>query len=66
MAGRPTAAATRAAKWLAAELAAGRAPTPPMLAQRTGLSVRQARRICAQAGIEPQPVGRPRAPGAAP
>lgn len=59
MAGRPSAAAERATRWLAAEVAAGRMPTPADVARRYGLSARQSQRLCAQAGIVRSP-GRPR------
>lgn len=58
MPGRPSAAAERATRWLGTEIAAGRAPTPGDVARRTGLSLRQARRLCAAAGVK-RPRGRP-------
>ncbi len=61
MAGRPSAAAERARKWLAAGNG-----TPAAAARKFGLSARQAQRIAASAGLAPQPVGRPRAPAQAP
>ena len=57
MAGRPSAAAEKAAKWLAA----GKG-TPAEAARKFGLSPRQAQRIAAAQGLAPQPVGRPPAP----
>ena len=56
MAGRPSAAAERAAKWLAAGHG-----TAAEAARRFGLSARQAQRIAARVGLAPQPVGRPAA-----
>jgi hypothetical protein len=61
MAGRPSAAAERARKWLAAGHG-----TPAEAARKFGLSARQAQRIAAAAGLPPQPVGRPRVPAPAP
>ena len=61
MAGRPSAAAEKAAKWLAAGHG-----TPAEAARKFGLSPRQAQRIAAAAGLAPQPVGRPRASEPAP
>lgn len=57
MAGRPSAAAEKAAKWLAAGNG-----TPAEAARKFGLSARQAQRIAAAAGLAPQPVGRPAVP----
>lgn len=54
MPGRPSAAAERAAKWLAAD--AGRVPS--QAAAKFGLSLRQAQRIASNLGLA-RPVGRP-------
>lgn len=57
MAGRPSAAAERAAKWLRAGHG-----TAAEAARKFGLSARQAQRIAAQVGLPAQPVGRPPVP----
>lgn len=54
MAGRPSAAAEKAAKWLAAG-----SGTAAEAARKFGLSARQTQRIAAKAGCAPNPVGRP-------
>ena len=59
MSGRPSAAAVRAARWLAS----GRG-TPAEAARKFGISPRQAQRIAASEGLAPRPVGRPRKPAA--
>lgn len=56
MAGRPSAAAERAARWLAAGHG-----TAADAARKFGISPRHAQRIAASVGLAPQPVGRPRA-----
>lgn len=55
MSGRPSAAAEKAAKWLAAGHG-----TPAQAAQRFGLSRSQAQRIAQRLGVS-LPPGRPRA-----
>lgn len=61
MAGKPSAAGARAARWITAEIKAGRTPTPAAIVRRYSLSPSQARRLAAKAGLPPQPVGWPRA-----
>lgn len=61
MVGRPSAAAERAAKWLAAGHGSA-----AEAARRFGLSPDQARRIAARVGLPALPRGRPRAPAPAP
>lgn len=55
MPGRPSAAAEKARRWLAAGHG-----TPAEAARKFGLSPSQARRIAASIGMAPQPVGAPR------
>lgn len=57
MAGRPSAASERAAKWLLAGHG-----TAAEAARKFGLSPRQAQRIAAKVGLAPQSVGRPPVP----
>ena len=55
MSGRPSAAAEKAAKWLAAGHG-----TAAEAARKFGLSPRQAQRVAASVGLPARPVGRPR------
>jgi hypothetical protein len=66
MPGRPSAAAEKAAKWLAAGIAAGLPRTHPEAARRFGLSLDQTARIWAKLGQPPLARSRPRAPATAP
>lgn len=59
MSGKASEAGAKAAKWIAAEMEAGRRPLPSDVMARFELSRSQARRISAQVGLPALPVGRP-------